>query len=58
MIHDTNLNKIAYIDWSQVFIMPKRVFYDLSYATIMSNVIKETKKSYLTTSSQPYDSMN
>ncbi len=58
MIHDTNFNKIAYIDWSQVFIMPKHVFYDLSYATIMSNVIKEMKKSSLTTSSQPYDSMN
>jgi hypothetical protein len=37
MIHDTNFNKIAFIDWSKVFIMPKHIFYNLSYAIIMSN---------------------
>jgi hypothetical protein len=42
MIHDTNFNKI--IDWSKVFIMPKNVFYNLFYATIMSNMIKEIIK--------------
>jgi len=44
MIHDTNFNKIVIINWSKIFIMPKHVFYDLSYATIMSNTIKETIK--------------
>jgi hypothetical protein len=39
MTYDTNFNKIAFIDWSKVFIMPKHVFYDLPYATIMSNTI-------------------
>ncbi len=42
MTHDTNFNKNAFIDWSKVFIMPKHVFYDLSYGTTMSNTIKET----------------
>jgi len=40
MIHDTNFIKIAFIDWSKLFIMPKHVFYDLSYGTTMSNMIK------------------
>jgi len=44
MIHDNNLNKIVIIDWSKNFIMPKRVFYDLSYAIIMSVTIKEMIK--------------
>jgi hypothetical protein len=56
MIHDINFNKIAFIDWSQVFITPKHVFHDLSYASIMSNMIKETKKMSLTTSNQLNDS--
>jgi len=41
MTHDTNFNKFIFIDWSKVFIMPKHVFYDISYVTIMSNTIKE-----------------
>ncbi len=41
MIHNINFNKITFIDWSKVFIIPKHVFYDLSYAIIMSNTIKE-----------------
>jgi hypothetical protein len=44
MICDINYNKIAFIDWSKMFIMPKYVFYNLFYATIMSNMIEETKK--------------
>jgi hypothetical protein len=44
MIHDINFNKITFIDWSKVFIMSKHVFYDLSYATIVSNMIKEMTK--------------
>jgi hypothetical protein len=43
MTHGNNFNKIVFIDCSKMFIMPKHVFYDLSYATIMSN-IKETIK--------------
>jgi len=43
-LHETNFNKIVFIDWSKVFIMLKHVFYDLSYATIMSNIVKETIK--------------
>jgi hypothetical protein len=39
MIHNIKFNEIAYIDWSKVFIMPKHVFYDLSYAITMSNMI-------------------
>jgi hypothetical protein len=42
MIHDTNFNKIIFIDWLKMFIMPKHVFYDLFYAVTMSNTIKET----------------
>ncbi len=42
MIHDINFNKITFIDWSKVFIMLKHVFYDLSYATTMSNTILKT----------------
>jgi hypothetical protein len=45
MIHESNFNKIAFIDWSKMFIMLKHVFYNLFYATIMSNTIKETTKS-------------
>jgi hypothetical protein len=44
MIHDINLNKVTFIDWLKVFIMLKHVFYNLSYATIMSNTIKEMTK--------------
>ncbi len=44
MIHDTNFNKIAFIDWSKMFIMPKHVVYYLSYATIMSNTTKKMIK--------------
>jgi hypothetical protein len=40
MTHDINFSKIAFIDRSNVFIMPKHVFYDLSYAITMSNMIK------------------
>ncbi len=41
-----------------MLIMLKHVFYDLSYATIMSNMIKKMMRMSLTTSSQPYDSCN
>jgi hypothetical protein len=41
MTHDINFNKISFIDWFKMFIMPKHVFYDLSYVTIMSNMIKK-----------------
>jgi hypothetical protein len=44
MTHDVNFNKIIFIEWSKMFIMPKHVFYDLSYATTMSNMIKEMTK--------------
>jgi hypothetical protein len=37
-------NKIAFIDWLKVFIMSKHVFYDLSYAIVTSNTIKEIIK--------------
>jgi hypothetical protein len=37
-------------------IIPKHVFYNLSYATIMSNTIKEMTKNFLTTNIQPNDS--
>jgi hypothetical protein len=47
MTHESNFNKIAFIDWSKMFIMPKHAFYDLSYATIMSNTIKETIKNVI-----------
>jgi hypothetical protein len=55
MTHDINFNKIIFIDWSKVFIMPKHVFYYLSYATIIFNTIKEMKKMSLTTSNQLND---
>jgi hypothetical protein len=32
MIHDINFKKITFIDLSKMFIMPKHIFYDLSYA--------------------------
>jgi hypothetical protein len=41
MTHDTDFNKISFIDWLRMFMMLKHVFYDLSYATIISNVIKK-----------------
>jgi len=44
MTHDINFNKILFINWSKVFIMPKHDFYNLSYATTMSNPIKKTTK--------------
>jgi len=44
MIHDTNFNQITFINWSKLFILPKCIFYDLSYATTMSNMIKEMAK--------------
>jgi hypothetical protein len=34
-------NQIAFSDWSKMFIMPKHVFYDLFYITLMFNMIKE-----------------
>jgi len=53
MIRDVNFNKITFIDWSQMFIMPKHVFYDLSYAIIMSNVpLEKWFKMFWTTSNQ------
>jgi hypothetical protein len=42
MIHNINFNKFSFIDWSKMFIMSKHVFYNLSYATTMFNMIKET----------------
>jgi hypothetical protein len=42
--HHINFNKITFIDWSKMFIMPKHLFYDLFYAIIMSNTIKEMIK--------------
>jgi len=44
MTYHTNFNKIAFIGWSKVFIIPKHVFYNLSYANIMSNMITEMIK--------------
>jgi len=44
MIYDINFNKITFIDWSKVFIMPKYVFYGFSHSTTMSNMIKEMNK--------------
>jgi hypothetical protein len=38
MIHDINFNKIAFIDWSKVFIMPNHVFYNLPYVTIITTL--------------------
>jgi hypothetical protein len=43
-LHDTNFNQIPFIDWSKVFIMSKHVFYNMSYATIMSNMINKMTK--------------
>jgi len=59
MTHDINFNKITFIDWSKQFIMPKHVFYNLSYVTTMSNAIKKTTKNVLKiTSSQSFDLCN
>jgi hypothetical protein len=56
MIHDTNFNKIAFTNWFKMFIMSKHIFYDLSYATIMSNTIKEIINNGFSTSNQHNDS--
>jgi hypothetical protein len=42
MTHDTTFNQITFIDLPKMFIMPKHIFYDLSYVTMMSNTIKKT----------------
>jgi len=44
MIHDTNFNNITFIDGLKACIMPKYVFYDLFYATTMSDMIKKMIK--------------
>ncbi len=44
MIHDINFNKIAFINWSKLFIMLKHIFYNLSYATTMFNMINKMTK--------------
>jgi len=54
MIHDINFNKIAFIDWSKMFIMQKYVFYNLN-ATIMSNMIKEKNLKILAVDNRPND---
>jgi hypothetical protein len=47
MTHNINFNKIAFIDQSKRFMMPKYVFYNLSYAITMSNMIKKMIKNVL-----------
>jgi hypothetical protein len=47
LLISNNFNKIAFIDWSKVLIMPKHVFYNLFYSTIMSNMIKEKTNFFL-----------
>jgi hypothetical protein len=44
MNHNINFNKIVFINWSKMFIMPKHILYDLLYAIIMSNMFKEMTK--------------
>jgi hypothetical protein len=39
MTYDINFNKIAFIDWSKMFIMLSHVFYELSYVITMFNII-------------------
>ncbi len=56
MTHGTNFNQIAFIDWSKMFIMPKHVFYNSSYATIISNTIFKMTKNVLAISNQPINS--
>jgi len=51
MIHNINFNKIVFIDWLKMFIIPEHVFYNLSYAITMSNMIKETIKNVFNNSS-------
>jgi len=59
MIHDTNFNKILFIDCSKVFIMPKHVFYDLSSMQLQCPTwLKKQFKMFLATSNQLYDSCN
>jgi hypothetical protein len=58
MTRDTNFNIIASIYWFKVFIMPKHVFYDLLYATTISNMTLKMTNSSLAIVSQPYDSCN
>ncbi len=44
MTHDINFNKISFINWSKMFILPKHGFYDLSYVITLSNtILKRTK---------------
>jgi len=49
MIHNINFNKLIFIVWSKMFIMPKHIIYDLFYTTIMSNIIKEMTKNVFNT---------
>jgi len=52
MIHKIIFNKIA-----KVFIMPKYIFYDLTYAITISNTITwKWLRMFLATNSQPNDS--
>jgi hypothetical protein len=44
MTHDSNFNKIAFIDWFKMFMVLKHVLYDLFYATIISNMISKMTK--------------
>jgi hypothetical protein len=44
MIHNINFSKLVVIDWLKEFIILEHVFYNLSYAITMSNMIKETIK--------------
>ncbi len=44
MTYDINFNKIAFIDWSKMFIMLNQFFYDLSYAITISNIILKITK--------------
>jgi hypothetical protein len=46
MIHNINFNKIIFIDWSETFIMPKHVFFDLFDANTMSNILQMIKNQY------------
>jgi hypothetical protein len=50
MTHDTNFNNITFIDGLKAFIMPKYVFYDFFYATIISTWLRKQLKMFLTTS--------
>ncbi len=56
MIDNINFNKIAFNNWSKMFIMPKHVFYNLSYVTTMFNTIKKTIENVFNNYSQPNES--